>query len=96
MKVQPQAQGAAPGSINPNVDNFLFKKFKPPGSIAGLDNDRGSGDGGGDGALAGLGGRLLVEQLTSKRVSVFTDGYTGCPKKRNKKFFDFGLFLEVF
>ena len=97
MKVQPQAQGAAPGSINREVDKFCQLKFKPgsiardvdkfcqlkfkPGSIAGLDNDRGSGDGGGDGALAGLGGRLLVEQLTSKRVSVFTDGYTGCPKK---------------
>ena len=95
MKVQPQAQGAAPGSINRDVDKFCQLKFKP-GSIAGLDNDRGGGDGGGDGALAGLGGRLLVEQLTSKRVSVFTDGYTGCPKKRKKKFFDFGLFLEVF
>lgn len=81
MKVQPQAQGAAPGSIARDVDQFCQLKFFKPGSIAGLDNDRGGGDGGVEGALAGLGGRLLVDQLTSKRVSVLTDGYTGCPKK---------------
>ena len=64
MKVQPQAQGAAPGSINKDVDKFCQLKFKP-GSIAGLDNNLGGGDGGGDGTLAGLGGRVLVVQQDS-------------------------------
>ena len=72
MKVQPQAQGAAPGSINRDVDKFFQLKFKP-GSIAGLDNDRGGGDGGGDGALAGLGGRLLVDQLVVQQDSLCID-----------------------